>query len=209
MVLDAYTTIVAEFKKRSIGPEILEWITGPGKKAFIEKCLTPLGDAYREYLRVKKGDEKPKLITAEVDLDADPVAPFDGAMLTKHTKQGKSIVEYRPDEDELYVNGRRLVPFLSEKQLGGKTVRGKDLQAEAETNNPTNATLADVLYEHQEFIPKKFRDRVWFFWATEWSDSDRDRCVRCLDWSGARWHRHCRWLDDGWDGGSPSASLAS
>jgi len=66
-----------------------------------------------------------------------------------------------------------------------------------------------VLFAHPEFMPKKYRDRVWFFWATIFSDSVGNLCVRCLFWGGRQWDRRCRWLCRGWRGRNPSASLAN
>lgn len=209
MVLDLFTIVTTELKKRKVGPEILEWMTGPGKAVFADECLVPLVDEYDEWRNASAKNGKQKPLTAEVDLDADPVAPFDGAKRTKHQKQGKVAVEYRPDEDELYVKGKKVVPWFSDAQKSGKVVRGDILQPEAEQNNPLNATLADWLYGAQEFIPQKWQGRVWFFWATEWSDSGRYRCVRCLRWHGSRWYRVHDWLESGWYDGFPSASLAS
>lgn len=213
MVIELFKLITTTFKEMRIGPEILEWVTGSGQKAFVETFLVPLGKAFQESLP-KEPVTRPEPLRMRADLNADPTLPFAGAMFdgtngSKHAKQGEMELEYRPDEDELYVNGRRLVPFLSDKQIGGKVVRGYGLQAEAETNNPTNATLADVLYEHQEFIPKKFRDREWFFWATVFRDPDGGLCVRCLFWDVALWLRSCRWLSNVWGERLPSASLAS
>lgn len=213
MVIELFKLITTTFKEMRIGPEIFEWVTGAGQKIFVETFLVPLGKAFQESLP-KEPVKKPEPLRMKADLNADPTLPFAGAMFdgtkgSKHARQGEVEFEYRPDEDELYVNGRKLVQFLSDKQIGGKVVRGYDLQAEAEANNPTNATLADFLYEHQEFIPKKFWNRAWFFWATIFSDSGGNLYVRYLYWDGGRWDRVCRWLDVGFGEHSPSASLAS
>ena len=218
MVIELFKLITSTFKELKVGPEILEWVTGPGQKIFVEQFLIPLGNAFQASLPQaslpKEAPKKQNLLRMKANLDADPSLPFDGAMFdgtkkSKHARQGQVELEYRPDEDELYVNGKKFVPYLSEKQLGDKVVRGYDLQVEAEANSPTNATLADVLYEHQEFIPKKFRDRAWFFWATIFSDSDGDLFVRYLVLSVKVWYRDYDWLDSGWGERSPSASLAS
>ena len=212
LVIDLFKLITGTFKEMKIGPEILEWVTGSGQKTLVE-YVSLVGKAYQATL-LKEPALKADPIRMEADLDADPILPFAEAVFqgkkgTKHLRQGKVVLEYRPDEDELYVNGRKLVLFVSELQKGGKTARGYTFQAEAEANNPTNATLADVLYEHQEFIPKKSRDRVWFFWGTVFSDSDGGLSVRYLRWYGERWYRRYSWLGSGWGEHDPSASLAS
>jgi len=190
----------------ALSTEDTQWVIAETEKAIAMFC-----EAVRKRKEAPKKQE-PLRMTA--DLDADPSLPFGSAMFdgrkgSKHAKQGQVEFEYRPDEDELYVNGRKLVPFLSELQSGGKVAIGHILQAEAEANSPTNATLADVLYTHQEFIPKKFRDRVWFFRATVFSDSDGNFYVRYLDWDGARWVRGYDWRVGAWSQLGPSASLAS
>ena len=210
MIVDMFTTIKTEFNKRKIGPEILEWITGPGRQAF-EEFLSTLAEEYSRFVKRErqKAAPRPVPLIAEVDLDADPVLPFDGAKLSKHQKQGKVRVEYRPDEDELYVNGKKIVPWLSKEQVAGSVIKGTILQQEAYKNNPLNATLADWLYGNQGFIPKKWQGRAWYFWSSEWCDFDGDRYVRCLDWGGSRWYRDFDWLEFVWIGSEPSASLAS
>ncbi len=135
MVIDLFKLITQTFKEMKIGPEILEWVTSAGQKTFTEQFLVPLGKAYQESLP-KEPAKKPDPLRMKADLDADPTLPFDGAMFdgtkgSKHAKQGIVELEYRPDEDELYTNGRKFVPFLSDKQIGGKVVRGYDLQLEA------------------------------------------------------------------------------
>ena len=218
MVIELFKLITSTFKELKVGPEILEWVTGPGQKIFVEQFLIPLGNAFQASLPQaslpKEAPKKQNLLRMKANLDADPSLPFDGAMFdgtkkSKHARQGQVELEYRPDEDELYVNGKKFVPYLSEKQLGDKVVRGYDLQVEAEANSPTNATLADVLYEHQEFIPKKWRGRVWYFWGSEWGDYDGLRYVRYLRWSGTAWFRYYSWLEYDWNSSEPSASLAS
>src|SRR3989338_7326575 len=213
MVIDLFKIITSTFKEMKIGPEILEWITGAGQKVFTEQFLVQFGKVYQESLQ-KEQANSPEPLRMKADINADPSLPFEGAMFegtkgSKHIRQGVVELEYRPDEDELYMNGRKLVPFLSELQLGGKTVQGFTLQLEAEANSPTNATLADVLYAHQEFMPMKYRNRVWFFWATIFSDADGDLCVRYLCWDGRRWLRYYHWLDCRWGERNPSVSLAS
>ncbi len=208
MVMELWITIKTVFKERKIGPEILEWTNGPGKQAFREFLVT-LAEEYRRFVERERQKLKLVPLTAEVDLDIDPTLPFDGAKLKKHLKQGKVQVEYRSDKDELYINGKKVVPWLSTEQLAGGRVKGTVLVSETGRHNPLNATLADFLFDNQSFIPKGWQDRVWYFWGSEWSGSDRDRYVRYLCWRGARGGRDYDWLELDWSGNEPSASLAS
>ena len=212
MVVDLFTMLKTQFNKRKIGPEILEWLTGPGKEAFERDFLPTLSEEYLRFVERERqktlSDKKPQPLIAEVDLDANPDKPFDGAILTKHLKQGKVRVEYRPDEDELYVGGKKVVLWLSKEQLAGGVVKGVVLQPEAERNNPINATLVDWLCNNQSFIPKRWQGRTWFFWGSEWCVSGGGRYVCCLYWDGTGWDRDYRWLDRNWYDGNPSTSLA-
>jgi hypothetical protein len=210
LVNNLFETVRNEFKKKNIGPEILEWLNGPGKEFFLGILATTAEefDRFRKRQKVA-APTKPQPLVAEVDLDVEPEAPFNDARLTRHQKQGKVRVEYRPDEDELYVNGRKFIGWLSDEQLAGRVIGGKALQQEAMRHDSCNAAFTDWLYRNQAFIPNKCRGKVWYFWASEWSDSDGNRCVRYLGWDGGKWHRGCGWLGHDWDANDPAASLAS
>ncbi|MDE1975110.1 MAG: hypothetical protein KGI49_01195, partial [Patescibacteria group bacterium] len=188
---ELWTIAKNEFTKHNIGPGILEYVRGPGRGTF----MLFLGEISAGYLKDQEfqkamATRRARPLIADVDLDADPAAPFNGARLTKHQKLGKARFEYRPDEDELYINSKKFVPWLSPEQSSGGTIRGIELEPEANKHGSLNATAADWIFEHQEFMPKKHRGKVWYFWASEWSDSDGDRCVRYLRWDGDRWIRH-------------------
>lgn len=212
MIVGLWTMVKAEFKNRKIGPEILEWINGPGRAFFQNECLPTLSEEYLRYLEREKQKNlpfvKPQSLVAGVNLDVDPVAPFSGAILTRNQKPGKVRVEYRPDEDELYVNGKKFVGWLSDEQLTGGVIGGKALQPEAVKHDPCNAAFADWLEKNQEFIPKKCCGKIWYFWASEWSGSVGSCYVRYLYWIGGRWNRGYSRLDnDDWSAREPSASL--
>ncbi|MSU56424.1 MAG: hypothetical protein EXS51_03945 [Candidatus Taylorbacteria bacterium] len=152
-----------------------------------------------------------RVLKIVVNLDADPSPPFNGAMFgsngSKHAKLGTVELAYRTVEDELYVGGRRLVPFFSARQLKGFAEEGHETQIEAEANSPTNATLADVLWNQPEFIPRKFQKYAWFFWATVFSNPGGQLFVRNLTWSGLLWNRAYLSLDSECNEYNPSASL--
>ena len=218
--MDFFTIVRDGLKKKDVGPEILEYITEDEQgKICLQEAIEAVADKYCKHrakllqtelvqrVPLKKGQKKP--LVAEVDLDVEPEAPFEGAILKMHLKQGKVFVEYRPDEDELYVDGVKVVPYRSKAQKEGQSIKGTDLQPKALSNRPINARLADFLYENQQFIPRKWQGEAWFFWGTDWCDLDGYRCVRYLCWDGSRWERCCVWLEGDWYSYSPSASLAS
>lgn len=210
LVVELFTTVRNEFKRYNIGPEILEWLNGAGKE-FFSGQITTIAEEYDRF-RKRQGtvqESKLKPLIAGVDLDADPDPPFNGATLTKHLKQGQVCVEYRPDEDELYVNSKKVVLWLSEEQLTRKTITGINLQPKAGGHNPLNAAFADWLHKNQTFIPKWWCGKVWYFWGSEWSGSDGRLYVRSLYFCDGTWRRDYDWLGSGWDDGNPAASLAS
>ena len=98
MVVDLFKIITTTFKEQKTGPEILEWITGAGQKAFAEKFLVPLGEAYQAHLQREQKREKPEPLRMKANLNADPSLPFDGAKFEgnkgeKHLPQGEEDME--------------------------------------------------------------------------------------------------------------------
>lgn len=141
-----------------------------------------------------------------VRVGASPSLPFDGATILYHAGKGWVLVEKRPDG--LYVDGRKVMLFLSERQEKGQTIRGYELRY-ALTGKPVlNATLADALYENQHLVPEDWQGKVVYFWGTRFSGRGGDGCVRCLFFGVGAWRRDCRRLGGDWDSGGPAAVLA-
>jgi hypothetical protein len=149
-----------------------------------------------------------------VNLDADPNLPFTGADVVSHTGGGWVLVERR--EEDLYVDGKKILFFLSGRQLNGKTVKGLELREEVTSQPVFNANLLDALADNPQFIPegwKKDADgkpRYIFFWGTIYRHAYARLCVRYLYWRGGRWNRSYDWLgSDAWDSDGPAAVSAS
>lgn len=204
MIVDLFTIIKTEFVARKVGPEILEWITGSGKGFFCGEVLSSLCRGYKGFQAKQK--EEP-LIT-EVDLDVEPNPPFRDAKLERNLKMGKVKVEYRPNEDELYVNNRKVVPWRSEEQLSGRTIGGYDLLPKALASNPIPASLGDWFCKHVEFVPKRFQGYSWLFWGTEWSGHGGSRYIRCFFLLAGRGFCLYNWLNGCFSGSDLSLSLA-
>ena len=72
-----------------------------------------------------------------------------------------------------------------------------------------------TLWENQHLIPLQWKEKTngntthIFFDGTVLRDSDGDRCVLCLFWSGGGWRWYCCWLGSGLGACYPSAVLAS
>ncbi|MDQ3014933.1 MAG: hypothetical protein M3Q73_03650 [bacterium] len=147
-----------------------------------------------------------------VNGDADPFLP-DGWNVEEHKKQGD--MKITRDGDNLFVNGKKIEFFLSDKQQGNKVIEGNKLRKELADKPILNANVLDYLYEHLELIPESWKKdaggntRYIFFWGTVYRHSDGDLCVRCLCWCGGAWRWSDYWLDDSWFGYYPSAVLAS
>jgi len=212
---ELWAVVKNELADRNVDPGIIEYLRGPG----LANLKLFIGEISVEYLQHKEKEKckivkasRPKPLIAEVDLDAAPTAPtapFEGAiLLVRHIGQGKARFEYRPDEDELYINGKKFVPWLSPEQSSGGVISGTDLEPKASEHGSLNATAGDFLYENPSFIPKKYCKGNLYFWASEWKDSSTGRrYIRCLDWDSNRWVRYCDWLRNGWGVSRPSASL--
>lgn len=116
--------------------------------------------------------------SAKVDLDLYPdvslVHPESVTLRVKtHKRMGKLMVEYSDEEDELFVDGMKVVGLFPEDVLSKRVagVRGSFFLVEAMGGNPINSTLADFLLSNQGFIPRRFQGRTWYFFGTEFLGS--------------------------------------
>jgi hypothetical protein len=147
----------------------------------------------------------------EVNLDATPTLPFDGAVVVEHKGGGWIRVEKRADG--LYVAGKKVILYLSERQRNGKVVKGHELREELSGKPVLNSNLLDALFDHPEFISEDWKkdekgNTIYtFFWATIFRDADGSLCVRYLCWNGGGWNRNYRWLGPVWLQDFPSALL--
>ena len=155
-----------------------------------------------------------------VDLNAPPELPFDGATIEPNTSStcriGSGWVRVEKREDGLYVDGRKVILYLSEQQKNGR-MSGHELREEL-TGKPVlllHPNILDALLEHPDFIPEDWKNdesensRCIFFWAVIFRGSDGALCVRCIFFYSRRWHWNYRWLGYGWDDLLPAALLAS
>lgn len=200
-LLNLFTLVRDTFAKLGVGIEVIPWLLGEGKQFFVKEFLEPLG---QKFLASQPAKALKSII---VDTDAFPNLPFDCASVVIHLKSGKVKLERRGDD--LYVDGRKVVLYLSERQKDGRTIRGYELRDELTGKPVLNANILDALYEHPELIPDNWKGKVVFFWGTIFRDADDDLYVRCLSFRDSRWRRHYYWLDYGFSGCYPAALLAS
>ena len=191
-----------------VGIEILPWLIADGKAKFVE-ALKSLGVEYQKTERVRVINPT----TIEVNLEAKPKLPFDGAEVVDHKGEGWVRVEKR--KDGLYVDGKKVVLHLSERQQAGSVIKGHDLREELSGKPVLNSNILDALFDHPHLIPEEWkadgegRTRYIYFWGSVFRIPDsQDLYVRCLYWNDGAWHRHFNWLGDDWDDQRPAA-LAS
>lgn len=131
--------------------------------------------------------------------------------MVKHESEinGKKVVEIElRSDDNLYLDGKKVVLHLSERQIGGKRVEGHELREELESGEQVllNSNVLEYLYDHPELFPEHWKnneqgERLFiFFWGSIFRDpSDGDLYVRSLCWDdGSLDRRYCVWLGDDW-----------
>lgn len=164
-----------------------------------------------------RGNVEITVVKHTIDLSVSPRLPFDNAEVVKH--EGKKVVEIElRSDDNLYIDGKKVVLHLSERQVGEKRIAGHELRKELEDGTQVllNSNVLDYLYDHSELFPEHWKKNeqgetlIIFFWGSIFRDLSRDRlCVRSLYWDVGSLDRYYRWLDGGWSRQNPSASVAS
>lgn len=174
--------------------------------------LLSQGTILAEVKKVLNGYAEIKLIEHVLNGDADPFVP-NGWGVEVHTKNGQMKLERRGAH--LYLNGKKIVLFASERQQGGKRVCGHELREELSGKKVLNANVLDYLLAHPELIPEAWKEKTngnttyIFFWGTVYRDSDGSLCVRCLSWHDGGWRWDDGWLGGGFHGSDPAALRAS
>lgn len=155
----------------------------------------------------------PIVLRAEIDLDAKPGLPFNGATVEKHIGGGKVVIEKRADG--LYIDGKKVILHRVVRQMNGKSIVGHELRKELDGKPVLNACILDFLMANQGFIPEDWKkddagNTIYiFFWGTIFRGSGGDLFVRCFYFEGGGWQQGYGWLGGGWGGSDPAALLAS
>lgn len=134
----------------------------------------------------------------EINTDATPRLPFDGATIEYHKKDGKMILD--PSKINLY---------LSEGQKGGQYIEGNKLRKELKSKPVLNACVLDYLLDNPHLIPEEWKGKAVFFWGTIFRGSDGSLYVRYLYWDVGRWQAYYRWLGNDFRALNPAAVSAS
>ena len=182
----------------------------------MEAVVNKLGgmEGVKAFLR---GDVTIAVVKHIVDLAKSPRLPFNNAEVVKHDGTGIVPIELCSD-DNLYVDGKLVSLFLSEKQLEGKkVVVGHELRQELEDGTQVllNSNVLDYIYDHPELFPEHWKKdengdiRYIYFWGSIFRNPSRGYLyVRYLYWNDGELYRDCDWLDGDWNRQSPSASVA-
>ena len=209
ILISVFTIIRNALKKMGVGVEILEWLISDGKEFFTE-TLKQLGEKFLETQRVKVLSDTAIL----VNLDAPLVLPFDGAEI--EFRVGSSWVKVEKRSDGLYIDGHKVILYLSERQKNGKTIKGYELREELSGKLVLHPNILDALLEHPQLIPEDWkRDgsgniQFIFFWAVIFrGPSGGGLYVRYLYFRGGQWGSRCHWLGHGWRDDDPAALHAS
>jgi len=182
----------------------------------IEAVINKLGgiEGAKAFLR---GNVIITVVKHTIDLAKAPTLPFNGAEVTKHEGKGVVEIELRSD-DNLYIDSKKIVLHLSERQKGDGRIQGHELRKELEDGSLVilNSNVLDYLYDHPELFPEHWKKdengetRSIYFWGSIFRDpSDGNLCVRCLYWDDSGPYRDHGWLDVDWSRQGPSASVAS
>lgn len=210
VLLSVFTIIRDTFKEMQVGIEIIPWLVGDGREYFVEKFLKPLGTEFLSTRRIEVLSET----VIMVNLDVAPKLPFNGAQIEEN--KGGDWVKIEKRKDGLYVDGRKIILYLSERQKDGKVIRGHKLREEVSGKPVLHPNILDALLEHTHLIPEEWKKNAdgkiifIFFWAVIFRDpSDGNLYVRSLYFRGGQWYSNYFWLDNDWNGHNPSALLAS
>lgn len=153
--------------------------------------------------------------TILVNLDALPKLPFDGAEIECQTGSGWVKVEKRED-GLLYVDGCKVILYLSERQKNDQVIKGHELRNELSGKPVLHPNILDALLANPHLIPEDWKDEngknpCIFFWAVIFRHpNDKQLCVRCFYFLEGQWPRdYARWLIKDWPGAGPAALLTN
>lgn len=199
-----------DFSQKVNSADGVEW-EGAFKKFLRKEPCWANDDAKSVASAGPKPEPTPLQMSITIDGDLGPKVPS-GLYLTgegtEHRKMGKITLEKRED-GKLYANGVEVVRYLSPQQQNGKSIQGHRLHAELKDKQVLNACIMDALLANPQLIPDDWKTGYTYFWGTIFRRADGRLCVRFLYWGGGRWDWGYDWLDGGWHGLSPAASLAS
>ncbi len=166
------------------------------------------GKHNKSFINVLRGTHKIVAIEQKVDCSGDPRAP-EGWQVEKHDRSTKVVFLEKRADGELYINGKKVLRYLSKKQINGKSLVGTELREELSGKKVLNAIILDYLLAHPELIPEEWKKGGTFFWGTIYRNLSDNLCVRYLDWDGTEWDWNDYWLVNPFDDDEQAAVLES
>ena len=213
----AFLNLLLEvFKKADTGEEIFEWAVGDGKEATIAK-FTLIVEEFKARRRWYVVNETTIMVNLDSVL-ATLRLPFNGAVpLNPPKATGWAKVERIGDK--LFVDGREMIPWLSDGQKDGKVIGGHALRKEMDGKVHVHPNIWDALMEHTpDFTPERYKkddagNTLYnFCWAVVFEDcrdADGDLFVRCFYWNANGPGSSSDLLGNDWNALDPASLLAS
>lgn len=168
------------------------------------KALTERRGLLKQVLDVIESRTEIITIKHMIDLDADPLTPYNGWSVEEHRKGG-----------QFQWNPAKVILHFSKNQMDGKLIGGHDLRKELAKEPVWNANLLDHLLKYPHLIPEGWKKdengntRYIYFWGTIYCVSGKDLYVRFLDFGDGHWRASGGCLDRNWGGGDPAVLGAS
>lgn len=138
---------------------------------------------------------------------------------TKLLGQGWSIIADETDTRSIALTELDLtkVQFVTMLKDGASCINGEEKLKRLKASDyiRMDADIFLMLWENQCLIPESWKEKVngntrfIHFDGTILRSPGGDRCVLYLCWDGGAWGWSAVWLGSGWNGGNPSAVLAS
>lgn len=200
---------------------IMRGLVEPGKRLALDvyRLLQVVKDnpqRFDEFLGVLDGTHEIKFIDHVIDLGSPCDLPFDGLIRMSPPKSG--VVKIQRRGDVLYLDGKPLYLFFSEKQKNGGVIDGLNLRIELEDRGGNvSAKVLDYLITHPQLWPESLKRRstqgnklLVFFWDDIFRDPGHYRkCVRCGIWEDGKVISSFRWLGNDFGPFCPAASTKS
>ena len=147
--------------------------------------------------------------TIMVNLDAPPRLPFNGSQIESQVGSGWVKVEKR--DDVLYVDGHKIILYLSRKQKREEVIKGHALREALAKKFVLHPNIMDALIDHPHLIPEDWKKdekgntRHIFFWAVIFSDGRDHFYVRQLYFLWDQWNLEYNYLGNDWRADAPAA----
>ncbi|MES2224699.1 MAG: hypothetical protein V4478_01795 [Patescibacteria group bacterium] len=142
-----------------------------------------------------------------IDLDADPITPYERMTVIEHTKGGQFM--WDPKKIQLFLHD------LQKEENGISLSEAVRFHAEVNSRQVFNANLLDYLLDNQHLIPEEWRanadgtKRYVCFWGTRYVMYRLISAIRYMHFEGGVWYSsYFGCVGKRWDAHCPAAILA-